>query len=263
MASRLVVLSQRLTSAVQAGLSVFRREVTPLLDARVAPFLAEGETGFDFLLLQRVLGRMIAASRDRLIAADKANIDELSDDVAPRSVRDDVVDAVRQKLIDIRRIAEVLFGTVHAVEIVAVDGSTALQPEFLWRQAEHTLSRLRAPDLRLPAPSTSALSFDPLTFADELEPLVTALRQAIDGVEVDRREAAVSVEAKHEAMAEHDQLIGACGRILVGFYRLAGRPDLADRMRLSLPRRARRTQTGDACPRESWPVPWPTVTRRR
>ena len=157
MASRLVVFSQRLTAAIQAGLSVFRQEVTPLLDARVAPFLEEGETGFDFVLLQRVLGRMSAASRDRLIAADKANIDELSDDVAPRLVRDDTVDAVRQKLIDIRRVAEVLFGSAYAVQIVAVDGSTGLQPELLWRQAEHTLGRLRAPDLRLPKASTSAL----------------------------------------------------------------------------------------------------------
>ncbi len=194
MASRLIVLSQRITAAIEAGLAVFPREVTPLLVARIGPFLEEGES-LDFNLLQRVLGRMIAASRQRLIDADKAHLDELTGDVVPRLERDDVVGAVRHKLIDIRQLAQVLFGLAHAIEIVAVDGSTALQPEFLWRQAEHTLSRLRSPDLGLPAASTASITFDPLKLADELEPLVTALRQAIDGVEIDRREAAVSVEA--------------------------------------------------------------------
>ena len=189
---------------------------------------------------------MIAASRQQLVDADKAHLDELSDDVGPRLERDDVVGAVRQKLIDIRQLAQVLFGPAHAIEIVAVDGLTALQPEHLWRQAEHTLSRLRSPDLNLPAASTASVTFDPLQLADELEPLVTALRRAIDGVEIDRREAAVTVEAKHETMASHDLLLGACGRIVTGFYLLAGRPDLADRIRVSLPgRRRQRPQDGE------------------
>ena len=188
---------------------------------------------------------MIAASRQKLIEADKAHLDELTDDAGPRLVRDGVVASVRQKLIDIRQIAQGLFGLAHAIEIVAVDGSTALQPEFLWRQAEHTLSRLRSPDLRLPKASTASITFDPLTLADELEPLVTALRRAIDGIEIDRREAAVSVEAKHATMTDHDLLLGASGRIVTGLCLLAGRSDLAHRIRTALPRRRRRPQDGD------------------
>ncbi len=238
MASRLVVLRQRTTAAIEAALAVFPQQVAPFLAARIEPFLEEGES-LDFNLLQRVLGRMITASRQKLIDADKAHIDELTDDVGPRLVRDDVVDAVRHKLIEIRQLAQGLFGLAHAIEIVAVDGSTALQPEFLWRQAEHTLSRLRSPDLKRPKASTAAITFDPLQLADELEPLVTALRQAIDGIEIDRREAAVSVEAKHGTMSDHDLLLGASGRIVTGLFLLAGRQDLANRIRVALPRRRR------------------------
>ncbi len=160
---------------------------------------------------------------------------------------------MRHKLIEIRQLAQALFGLAHAIEIVAVAGSTALQPALLWRQAEHTLSRLRSPDLKLPAASTAAITFDPLQLADELEPLVTALRQAIDGIEIDRREAAVSVEAKHGTMSDHQLLLGACGRIVTGFYLLAGRQDLANRIRLALPRR-RRPQDGEET---AQPVPEP------
>ncbi len=38
-------------------------------------------------------------------------------------------------------------------------------------------------------------------------------------------------------MADHDALMGACGRIVSGLHLLAGRPDLARRIRISLPRK--------------------------
>ena len=47
-------------------------------------------------------------------------------------------------------------------------------------------------------------------------------------------------------MDEHDQLISASRHILVGFYLLARRPDLADRVRISLPRRRSRSRDDDA-----------------
>ena len=244
MASRLVVLRQRLANAIHAALERFSEIVSPVINERTAPFLQEGEVLFDFPLLQRVLGRMVEASFERMVAADKAHLDELANDIAPRMERDQWVEAVRRKLIDVRRIVQGLFGTERAVEVVAIDGRTAHQPDFLWRQAEHTLSRLRSPDLRLPEASTASIALDPATLADELEPLVIGLKGSIDAVDLDRRAAATSVQDKKEAMADHDLLIAACGRIVSGFYLLARRPDLADRIRLSL--RPRRTPDADA-----------------
>lgn len=247
MASILVVLRQRLTAAIFAAIQAFGEKVTPALNKRIEPFLEGGETAFDFVLLQHMLGRMISASLKRLVEADKAHLDELTDDIAPRLARDAAVAALRQKLIEIRRIVQGLFGLKRAVEIVAVEGSTAEQPELLWRQGEHTLVRLRDPKLRMPAASTSSVALDPLRLADELEPKVSAVRSAIDAIELEQRQAAASLKLKQEAMAEHDVIVGACARILIGFYQLADRPDLAGRIRLSLPRRGRSgTQVGDA-----------------
>ena len=86
------------------------------------------------------------------------------------------------------------------------------------------------------------------SLADELEPQVTALKQSIDAVDLDRRSAAASHQDKLDAIEDHDLLIAACGRIVSGFYLLARRPDLAKRIRLSL--RPRRTpddaSSGDA-----------------
>ncbi len=165
LASRLVVLRQRVTAVIHSAFKAHGSEVAPVLTGRLNPFLEEGETAFDFLQLQRVLGRMVAASLERVIAADKAHADELTNDIAPRQQRDGAVEAVRQKLIEVRRIVQGLFGEERAVEVVAVDGSTARQPEHLWRQGEHTVSRLRDPLLLLPTASTGAIAFDAVKLA--------------------------------------------------------------------------------------------------
>ena len=246
MASRLIVLRERVVNTLHGAFDAWSSVMTTAVNERIGPFLAEGEAPFDLTLLQRVLQRMVGASFERIVEADKAHVDQLTDDIAPRLERDQWVDKVRQKLIDIRRIAQGLVGPDRVVEIVAIDGSTAHEPELLWRQAEHTLSRLRSPDFRLPATSTQAVDFDPLQLADELEPLVTGLRASIATVQLEERSAALSLQSKLEEMDEHDQLISASKHILVGFYLLARRPDLASRVRISLPRQRRSRSRDDA-----------------
>lgn len=251
MASRQVVLRERVVNAFQAAFSAWGDTLATAVGERIEPFLEDGEVAFDLPLMQQLLQRMVGASFDDMITADKGRIDELVGDVGPRLDRDRWVAQVRQKLIEVRRIAEGLFGSKRALEIVAIDGATAREPELLWRQAEHTLSRLRSPDLRIPQASTSAVSFDAAGLAAELDPLVTGLRGAIDAIKLDERLTAESLQAKLDAMDEHDQLIGACKGILSGFCLLARRPDLARRLRISLPRPRPGSSAGDSSPEEA------------
>ena len=70
MASRLIVLRQRVAAAFRSAILTFGREVTSVVAARAGKFLRDGETAVDFGLLQTLLERMVAASLERLIAAD-------------------------------------------------------------------------------------------------------------------------------------------------------------------------------------------------
>ncbi len=63
-------------------------------------------------------------------------------------------------------------------------------------------------------------------------------------VNLDRRATATSQQDKKDAIEDHDLLITACDRIVSGFYLLARRPDLADRIRLAL-RPKSRTPSGE------------------
>ncbi len=252
MASRLTVLRERVVTTLLGALSAWSSVMTTAVNERIEPFLREGEAPFDLTQLQQLLQRMVQASFERIVEADKAHVDQLTDAIAPRLERDGWMAKVRRKLIDIRRIALGLVDPKRVVEIVAIDGATAEEPELLWRQGEHTLSRLRSPDFRLPAVTTQAVSFDPLQLADELEPLVTGLRGSIAAVQLEERTAALSLQVKTEDMDEHDQLISASRHILVGFYLLARRPDLARRVRISLPRpRRSRSRNGEALTAET------------
>ena len=117
MASRLIVLRERIASSIQAAFEIFGAEVTPVVAERAEPLLQEGEAPIDFQLFQQLLGRMVDASVQQMVAADKAHVDELANDVVPRSRRDAVVAAVRRKLIEIRGFAQSLFGLQRAIEV--------------------------------------------------------------------------------------------------------------------------------------------------
>ncbi len=133
MASKQVVQRQTLAGALCAAVTAWRAEVTPALHEQVEPFLGEGEAELDFSRLQEVLGRMVAASLEGMIEADKAHLDELAGDGAHRTRRDGAVTALRRKLIEIRAIAIGLFGRKRSREIVAAFGRIASQPDLLWR----------------------------------------------------------------------------------------------------------------------------------
>ena len=84
--------------------------------------------------------------------------------------------------IDIRSITDGLFGPLRSAEILATDGPTAEvdQPDLLWRQGDHTLSRLENPALGVPDMPTESLQFDPAKLASELKADLTfRLRRAL------------------------------------------------------------------------------------
>ena len=197
MASKSIVQRQRAISFVLAAALAHVQDVLPALAERLAPFLEEGETMPDFELVQRLVGRLLASTRARLVAADKDHLDELAGAAGPRRRRDDLVRAVRAKMIAIRKIVEGFFGPRHGSELIAVDGRIAEQPELLWRQAEHTVSRLLDAELPEVASVLGSVPFEPAGLAGELEPDV-ALRRALDAVELEKRNAESMLAAKRQ-----------------------------------------------------------------
>jgi hypothetical protein len=238
-----MVQRQLAAEAVLAAQRAHAGAVSPVITERLAPFLPEAATMPDFELVLQLIGSLLGWSSDRLMTLDKAQIDELANDVEARLARDDAAAEVREILVMGRQTSLGLFGPPRTVQIFPIRGATAEQPDVLWRQAEHTLSRLRDPDFVLPVRTTGSIQFDPAEYAAELEPATTRLRDALEAVKLNQRQAEWTVGLKSEGMEEHDQVFRGCTRILSGFFVLGGRRDLAERVRPSVRRRRQPEET--------------------
>ncbi len=222
------------------------QDALPVAEDRLREVLDAAETLPDVPLLAALVGRIQAGATQRLIAADNAHDDQLANDVEPRQLRDEAGERVRKKLVEVRRIAAGLFGPERSAEILGAPGQTAqvTESERLWRQAEDTIVRLEDPEFTVPEMTTESLQFDPASLASELRTENGAFRAALDAVALEQRKAEASLEVKKARIDDAKRIDAACRRFYEGFFLLAGRPDLADRLARALRRGTRRAAPG-------------------
>jgi hypothetical protein len=241
MASLAAVVQQKAVSVFRSAVTAHAGQVIPAIVQRIERVLGEGEVVPDLFFFFSLLGRIPAEVMGRFIEGDKAHLDELTNDLEPRERRDEVGGRVRSKLINIRSITDGLFGPVRGAEILATDGPTAevAQSELLWRQGDHTATRLEKPALATPSMTTASLQFDPATLGSELREDVDAFRQVLDECEQARREAEKTLLVREELSAESATVLRGCRLILEGMLLLGNRPDLVFRLRRAMRRRRR------------------------
>ena len=256
-------LSLRRQSAGTSAISFFEAhgdEIATGVDQRLNPFYMEEEAKVDFKKGLEVVGRFMQDSLDRVIAADKANLDEQANDIRPNLELREAGEEVQQQLVFTRRMLTGFYGVELANEILATDGPAANpdQPLLLWRQAEQTAERLRStPFDEPPRRTTSSFQFDPVKLADELEPPLGRLKAAYEAVVLERRKLESTVTEKAASTEAFDTDFRDCLRFGVGLCRLAGRPDLAGRLNASMltaPRR-RGSSEGSTPEPEDEPAP--------
>lgn len=86
--------------------------------------------------------------------------------------------------------------------------------------------------------------------ADALDAAVAPLREVMQGMLVDERENEAALTARDRAIAEWAIIYQGVANMLSGLYRLAGRDDLADRIRPTV----RRAEGLDQPPAEPEPI---------
>lgn len=249
MASNMSVYRQRAKHSTVSFIDAHEDEITTSIHQRFQPFLAEGESPPDVRSTLRLVGRLVENCADRVIEADKANLDELDDDFEPRLDLAEAAEEVHDRLVDVRQILRGLYGPELSQELLAIDGPTANvdQPDLLWRQGEHTMERLRDPDVAPSRRKTLSVELDRSALADELEPAVKRLGAAHRVVHLERRELESTRAEKRRAMEEFDLDFRGCVRLIVGFCLLARRPDLAEKLDTAVlqPRRSSRSSEDD------------------
>jgi len=237
MPSKGVLDRQRVGQAIIAAARTHAQPVGERLQQTLSAIVADGETLSDFTTPQLELARYLERRLADLVAADEAHLEELDDDQEPRILRDEAAAVLYSTLVRIRAVINAAFGSVRGTKFLGVDGDTAQDPLTLHRQASRALARLRQPPAELPTLQVGGVTLDLSGLADELQPATDDLGRALAEVGDERRQAEETLGEKTDALIAFDTAVGGVGRTLIGYYELAGYPNFAERIRLTLPGR--------------------------
>lgn len=238
MARLSVIRRGNLVSKLAATLESHAERIGIAFRQLTEAFLEPGESAPDVVLAVRLLGRLIASRFGTALRKDRIDFDERANDRAPRFERDDSAGVLHSKLVDTRRLADVIYGPEFSVTLVPILGTTATVPVQVLRQGEHTLERLGEPP---PQPRIPGVSADLSLWAQDLLPHVEKLRSTLGVLESEKTRASVTVEDKKQSMTEFDYLYSHVVDIVRGFLFLAGLDKAAQEVpALSRFRRSRR-----------------------
>ena len=277
MALKAITLQRRLANAVEAAAHEHAELVASAHQRRMA--LAgvttpttepTGEPGTasalslvseppDLLAIQRHAGEMIAFFRERLTAAERAHAEELETDLTPRTDRDEAAAATFERLREVRRIVEVGLGPKAVVQVLGLSGETPTDPAVLLEHAARAVERLTARAPGLPPVRVSGVAVDWVELAGYLAERTEDLHQALTTVTLEQKRANRFLKARQEAFQDFRDVYVGYTKVLEGYYIAAGRRDLVDNLRLTLPIRAVNDDVLDEPPVEEPPAEVPPV----
>ena len=198
----------------------------------LTPHLAKGEALPNLALVMTLVSRALDTSKARMVEADAAHEAELGDDEPVRKARDEAAAALSDKLVELREVLTGVYGTAAASTVFA--GPTPEDPVVLSRFAGEVATQIAR--VKLPAARIKGAKLDTAEIASTLQDLRATLHTQLKDVAREVREAQATLDAKNQARAAYDELFGGAATMLTGLLRLAGKPDLAAKVKPSVRR---------------------------
>ncbi|HVK69981.1 MAG TPA: hypothetical protein VM694_36255 [Polyangium sp.] len=239
--SRLVSERIAITRTLTSAVTVHGNEVAAAIVKALFPDGAPPD--FQVTVFLHALGALAQRSVDELSAANQAHATELADDGEPRATRDATKDELRARMIGIRSTLSGVYGAT-LLSAYGLSGETPSDAEHLIEAACTTERLLRNRPLT-EAPKQEGVSVDRVALADSLKARVDALRTALGDVRREEREAQVTLQRRNAATAAWNGVYQGVADSLTGLFELAGKGELADRVRPTARRRAGLTEVED------------------
>lgn len=232
--SRMVADRVAITNTVVTAIRIHGLEIAPAVEKALFP--AGTPNNLKVADVIAAFGAHLERTTNSLVGADGAHTAELADDEEHRQKRDENTVDLKDLLSTLRSNLIRNYGSV----VAGAYGLGAALPDdapSLLLLAGHVENLLRARALVEPAKNQS-LKIDALLAADDVKNSAQALRAALANVEQEKREAQLTQGAKNEAMSAWSADYPAVADGAAAFFTLAGRPDLAQRVRPTARRRA-------------------------
>lgn len=232
MPSKQVTDRSRSAGIVGTNAETYAAEVGARTVAQLSPFLQAGEAVPDTALLLRLLARFLASKSTALEDADRAHEAEISDDAAPRAERDSAEVELRETTVEFRDAIGAKYGEVglRTLGVYEAAPSHALPLTHYVRDFHAALIDDRR---ALTGSVRRGVHIDRAAMAAELLPLLERLEGALRVVAQEAAELHITKTAKDRAFEENDRTFTAVANATQGLLMLAGRKDLAERVRPS------------------------------
>ncbi len=238
MANKMVTDRSAEASLLSAAAVTFMREVSPALGAVLSPFVGEGEPVPELTILPVLASRLVDHRLDHLIETDKANIDAQSELIEPRKRRDEALGQASDTIYRVRDVCRGLYGPELCTRIVPDDRRIPQRPKAFLHMGEHVLERLRDAERSLPSKTLVGIEVQRFELSTNFGSDLEELSESLDEVDLKSREAEITQAAKDEAMRQFNVTYRAAIRLLEASAILAGKPDLAGRVRPTRPNRS-------------------------
>lgn len=235
--------------AVVASLEANAEQVGEGFAAALARHLQRGEEMPDVGLVFRLLGRDLSARSSAAVSAATTHEDELLDDPPWRAKRGAALVEARGVLTDLRDALTTAYGEEAAAKL-GLASPPSFDPAVLAETGANVLKKLRDPKTKLPPRRRRGVAVKLEDFAEDLEPPLTRLQEAVSAVAREVREGEKTQTAKDESTLHFDGGFSAITALAVAGYQYAGLDPLADRLR-PVARRAASGTPADAGPAEA------------
>lgn len=223
--NRLTVSKKVVTAARTHGPGL-----APALAAQAV--LAQGQddapSAEDFAAMFESLAAMLSSAAGGLEQAALDHSAEQADDIAPRTARDKTADALLSLMVQLRATVETALGSA-GLATYGLEGDTPRLPKALSSHAANVTALLaKAPvevttDLGTTFSSTAAIT--------ALTARKSQLDTALADVDREARELEDALGKRNQAIARWTDTYQGAANTLTGLFRLAGRNDLAERVR--------------------------------
>lgn len=179
---------------------------------------------------------------DRMSDADMAHASELADDGRLRDEREAAVDTTYSLLTDLRTAMSAIFGAGAAAQVGFARGETPRDPTALLGTAERVAMLLPAFEGK---PLQLGVTFDPGVYVKPLTKACGTLRQSLDTLAMEARQAEATLVRRHEAVDQYEVTFRATAALMSALLAAAGMPELAARVRPSARRPGRTVEEAE------------------
>lgn len=254
--SRMVSDRVSITHTVASAVVIHGPEAAPELEKTLFP---DGPPpgGITVAAVLDALGGLLTRRTAALVAADRTHAVELADDDEHRAKRDERITDLRGYLSSLRANLTGNYGpglsVAYGLPAAIPDDAASLLT--LAGSVEHLL---RNRPLTEP-PKRHSLAIDPVATADDLQAAAAELQASLGDVEREKREAQLTLNAKNEALAEWTSGYQGVADAVSALFYLAGKRELAEKVRPTARRRAGLPEAGDTPPVEPPPPAPPPV----